>query len=385
MRVLMLTCHPGIRGPFPKILPLLASALRAEGCHVVEEPWGRHRDDESFFDKIFGRLGDLVRVWRRARREPFDMLVVHTTTEWRNYSRDLPALWLLRRWIPKVVVQFHGSTPELVHGSGHGGFKWATRRLLRMTDGVIVLSSEEKRAWQQFHPQCRWFIGRNPFAAAKPEDIAPTIPWNLPENVPVVLYVGRLIVEKGIFDLLEAAAQLKSGTPFHLLMIGSGPAQNDLEAKVRELKLDEQVTIAGQLDDARTLRRAYRAADLFVLPSWSEGMPTVLLEAMDAGLPIVTTRIRGAVDHFEENVHARMVSPREPKELAAALEELLASPELRARLGANNRQKIREFAPEFVAPEYLAVLQEIAGSKPSPAEGVARAAVRVGGSQKQFK
>ena len=362
MRVLMLTCHPGIRGPFPKILPLLASALRAEGCHVVEEPWGRHRDDESFLQKITGRLGDLVRVWRRARREPFDMLVIHTTTEWRNYSRDLPALWLLRRRIPKAVVQFHGSTPELVHGPGHAGFKWATRQLLQRADGVIVLSSEEKRAWQKIHPLGRWFIGRNPFAAAQPEDIAPAIPWKLPENVPVVLYVGRLIVEKGIFDLLEAAVLLKERTPFHLLMIGSGPAQNDLEVKIRELELNDYVTVAGQLDDARTLRRAYRTADLFVLPSWSEGMPTVLLEAMDAGLPIVTTRIRGAVDHFEENVHARMVSPREPQSLAGALEELLASPELRARMGESNRRKIQEFAPEVVAPEYLAMLREAGGS-----------------------
>lgn len=367
----MLTCHPGIRGPFPKILPLLVAALRTEGCDVVEEPWGRHHDQESFFEKIRGRMGDLARLWRRLRQEKFDVLVIQTTTEWRNYSRDIPALWLARRCVPHLVVQFHGSTPEIVLGAGYGAFKRATRSLLRLTDGVIVSSSEEQRAWQKFYPQGRWFTARNPFVQVevKRSNVATPPPWVLPDNTPNLLFVGRLIVEKGIFDLLEALSGMNGETRFHLLVIGSGPAEEEFKAKVQSLGLKDKVTIAGHVDET-ALRCAYQSANVFVLPSWSEGLPTVLLEAMDAGLPIVTTRIRGAADHLKEDVHACLVPPRNPPKLAEALAKVIASDDLRSRMGKANRDKIREFAPDATAREYLMILHQIADSKSQDIESI---------------
>src|ERR1041385_6253712 len=99
MRILMLICFPSIRGPLPKILPVLASGLRAHGCKVETEPWGRHREGENLFEKVIGRLGDIARVRRRCSREKFDILLVHTTTKMVNYSRDIPVLWFCRRLV----------------------------------------------------------------------------------------------------------------------------------------------------------------------------------------------------------------------------------------------------------------------------------------------
>lgn len=361
MRILMLTCHPNIRGPFPKILPLLAAALRTEGCTVIEEPWGRHRDDESLLDKIIGRIGDIARVCRRLKQVEFDILLVQTTTEWRNYSRDIPLLVFCGRLVRHVVVQFHGSTPEMVLGPGHRAFKEATRILFRLTDGVLVSSSQEQRQWQEFHPQGCFFRTCNPFSPVNgyPRDCV-TAPWTLPGNVPILLYVGRLIVEKGIFDLLEAVERLNSKMPFHLLMVGSGSAEQEFKETVQSLGLKDKVTVAGHVDE-KALRCAYQLADLFVLPSWSEGLPTVLLEAMDAGLPIVTTRIRGAADHLQEGIHACFVPPRNPEKLAQAIGHLLADSALRARMGVANLTKVKEFSPEIVGPQYLKHLRTIAG------------------------
>jgi len=140
MRILMLTCFPTIRGPLPKILPVLASALRVEGCSVATEPWGRHREGESLIEKIFGRIGDILRVRRRCVREKFDLLVLHTTTEMVNYSRDIPVLWLCRGFIPFVALHFHGSTPATAISPGNAVFKAASRILLSLADAVMVLS-----------------------------------------------------------------------------------------------------------------------------------------------------------------------------------------------------------------------------------------------------
>jgi glycosyltransferase involved in cell wall biosynthesis len=121
--------------------------------------------------------------------------------------------------------------------------------------------------------------------------------------------------------------------------------------------------VAGHVNET-SLRCAYESADIFVLPSWSEGLPTVLLEAMDAGLPIVTTRIRGAADHLQEGVHACLVPPRNPERLREALAKMIANDDLRSRMGKANREKIKEFAPEAVAREYLMVLRQITDSNP---------------------
>jgi glycosyltransferase involved in cell wall biosynthesis len=371
MRILMLTCHPNIRGPFPKILPLLAAALRTQGCTVVEEPWGRHRENESFFDKVIGRIGDIIRVRRRLTQEKFDLLLVQTTTEWRNYSRDIPMLWLARRVVSHVVVQFHGSVPEIVLGPGYGAFKKATRVLFQLADGVLVSSSEEQRAWQKFHPQARVFTTSNPFSPvlSAPRSNQSEPGWKFPENVPILLYVGRLIVEKGIFDLLEALERLNGKIPFHLLMVGSGPAEQDFRSRVQRSGLQDAITVTGHVDD-ETLRLAYRSADVFVLPSWSEGFPTVLAEAMDAGLPIVTTRIRGAADHLQDGLHAYLVPPRDPVRLAEALAKIMTDANLRSRMGKANQEKVKEFAPETVAGHYLSVLRRIAGLNPEAVDAV---------------
>ena len=361
MRILMLTCHPGIRGPFPKILPLLTRTLRELGCEVVEEPWGRHHEEETRLRKIMDRPGDIWRVRRRLKVEPFDVLFIHTTTEWANYSRDLPLLALCRGLVKHVVLQFHGSVPSLVLGEGHAGFKWASRRLFNSVDGVFVLSTEEQRAWQQFHPEGNFPVISNPFQPLAPVVVkdAPR-PWPGKDGEPVALFVGRLIPEKGIYDLLEALAAVRAQTPVHLVLAGGGPEEENFRARARTLGLEAHVTLAGYLG-AEALAAAYQAADLFVLPSWSEGFPTVLTEARHAGLPVVTTRIRGAVDHLQDGVHARFVAPRAPKELAVAIVEVLQSPALRATMSAANRKKVEEFAPVVTGRKILAELEKICG------------------------
>jgi glycosyltransferase involved in cell wall biosynthesis len=88
---------------------------------------------------------------------------------------------------------------------------------------------------------------------------------------------------------------------------------------------------------------------------------------MDAGLPVVTTRIRGMADHLREGVHALTIAPRDVAALVHALQRILTDAELRARMGRANREKVRDFAPEIVGREYLAVLREIAGGRPRAA------------------
>ena len=91
----------------------------------------------------------------------------------------------------------------------------------------------------------------------------------------------------------------------------------------------------------------------------------MLAEAMDAGLPIVTTRIRGGVDHLVEGENALFVDPGDARSLAASITTLLGDADLRARMGAANQQRVQIFAPDVVAVKYLQVLQSVVTAEDS--------------------
>ena len=177
----------------------------------------------------------------------------------------------------------------------------------------------------------------------------------------MLLFVGRLMPEKGILDLLDAFRAVVERTGCRLMVCGSGPLEGEVRRRVAQHGLDSHVTIRGYLT-GEDLVAAYRDADVFVLPTyWGEGFPTVIGEAMGAGLPIVTTRIRGVADLLEEGTNALFVPPRDPDALACALLRLTEHPSLRDRMSTANREKIKAFAPDIVARQYLQAFACIAG------------------------
>jgi glycosyltransferase involved in cell wall biosynthesis len=334
-----------------KLAELLALGLRGEGVEVTLLPWGG--GGRSLADRGLGRARQLLAIRRAARAGRPDVLLVQTSHDWACVTRDLALALAVRRSGCKVALQLHGGRADRLTATGSHTFKFATRRLLSLVDGVLVLSSEEQRAFAAFQPRGQVYLVANPFTAAAAARV------HTERDVPVVLFVGRLLREKGIFDTIEAFALLRARMPARLLVAGDGPAAAAVADAVREHGLSADVTLAGRLEPDR-LGEAYAGADAFVLPTYHpEGFPTVISEAMDAGLPVVTTRTRGNADHLAEGTNALFVPPRAPAALARALEAVLTDRALRERMSAANRAKVAEFAPERVAPAYVAALAEI--------------------------
>jgi len=164
----------------------------------------------------------------------------------------------------------------------------------------------------------------------------------LPENVRVILSIGRLSTEKAQIDLLRAFALLKTPN-MRLVLVGDGIDRRDLEAASAALGIADQTIFTGQ---RRNVWPFYSLADIFVLPSLSEGSPNVLLEAMMAQTPIVATEVGGVPETVEHGSSALLVPSRDPQKLAQAMCRLLDSPELRVRLAANAFARVKEhFSP----------------------------------------
>jgi glycosyltransferase involved in cell wall biosynthesis len=356
MRILMLAPHPGVRGPLPKHTPVLVDALHSLGCEVANEPWGRHSDHETVFDKIIGRTLDIPRIRRRLKSQPFDVMVVKTSHEGRSLLRDVPLLLATRHLVPRIVVQFHGGNSHLLVNPGQRPFKAASAAVFALSDGVLLLSSEEARESHAFWPRGRFRVVANPYVAP-PDDPATRARGNGSEPL-TLLFVGRMIREKGIFETLDAFAGISAGHDCRMVLVGDGPEASAIAARVAELGLQDQVTLAGFLE-GQPLHDVYRAADIFVFPSYREGFPTAVTEAMAAGLPVITTRTRGMADHLADERNALLVSPRDTAGLTAALRRIITDAELRERMSSASSEKVAQFAPPAVARQYLATLEEL--------------------------
>jgi len=163
------------------------------------------------------------------------------------------------------------------------------------------------------------------------------------ENRPfTLLSVGRLTSAKGQRVLVDAAAQLAAvGKAFRLIIVGTGPDETELHRAVEAGGLSGYVEFTGALNQREVLDW-YARADTFVLPSFAEGVPVVLMEAMACGIPCVTTRITGIPELIRDGRDGLLVTPSDSQELAAALARLMDDTELRDRLAREGRERVRE-------------------------------------------
>jgi glycosyltransferase involved in cell wall biosynthesis len=159
-----------------------------------------------------------------------------------------------------------------------------------------------------------------------------------------LLYVGRLSASKGLPILLESLVILKTSHPnLTLTVVGDGEDRAAIESMVVELGLPKNVKFVGYQSQAE-VRQHLQQSDVFVLPSFAEGIPVVLMEAMAAGLPVVATQIAGVSELVADGISGYLVPPGEPNLLAERLEKLLGDSQLRERLGKAGRAKVeRDF------------------------------------------
>lgn len=279
------------------------------------------------------------------------------------------ALWLRRLRGGKVVVRVacggpHGDLARL-KGLPFGLGRWVLRAA-RRADAIISLTGQitEELCEAGFSRECLVQIA-NGIDSAR---FAPALPeqrdelrrqLGLPQDCPIALFAGRLESQKAADVLLRAWKQVHAHQPEALLLLaGDGSLRTELEALSRSLRIQDAVRFLGQTDH---MLAWYQSADLFVLPSWSEGMSNALLEAMACGLMPAATAIPGTTEVVTHEREGLLVTPGSETELAAALERAISDEALRATLSAAARQRILDhFAIEEVVRHYAEVYQQAA-------------------------
>lgn len=164
--------------------------------------------------------------------------------------------------------------------------------------------------------------------------------YGIKENEILILFVGYLDIFKGIFELIDAFYEInKENKNVKLMMVGTGPKKEELKRNVSNLT--DFVIFTGQILPSE-IYKYYQAADIFVLPSYTEGLPVSVLEAMACGLPIITTNVGGIPEVVEDSLNGFLINSKDENELREKLKIIIKNDALRKKFGSKSLEIINK-------------------------------------------
>jgi glycosyltransferase involved in cell wall biosynthesis len=305
-----------------------------------------------------GRL--LTYVWRFERRRP-DTVLLFVAVGGSIVEKGVMAWYARLRGVPAVVFP-------------RGGID--DRRISRFTRDWVLSSSFrgarqivcQSESWRTFAIEAlgfpsanvavirNWTATRALLAIGAGRSTGGSSPARL-------LFVGWLEREKGVFDLLEAAKLLvAAGRQFALDLVGDGGAAPKVRSAIAQHDLGAVVRLRGWLHGPE-LEQALRESDVLVLPSWAEGLPNAMVEAMAARLAVVVTRVGAIPEVITDRRSGMLVEPRDPDGLAAALAALIEDPVLRQQLATEGyRIAARDFEIERAVDRLIELICGLAAA-----------------------
>jgi colanic acid/amylovoran biosynthesis glycosyltransferase len=306
--------------------------------------------------KNWGRQSDFLRLhqaaWIGLRLSTNGLTRVHAhfagmaarTAYWLRQFFDLPFSFTAHANDIFAPRQFVVSLPKLIDAAA----------------SVVTVSDFSANDLRRRFPDAAAKIHRV-YNGVNVEQFQPATPEG---EVPLLIGVGRLVEKKGFNDLISACGMLRDrGARFRCEIIGEGPLHAALDAQIASARLADVVQLLGPQPQREIIQRLARAS-VFALPCTTEAsggmdnLPTVIMEAMAAGLPIISTPIAGVPEMVQPGVTGELVPDRAPAALADAIVKLLADPDAAREMGARGRAVARErFGIEANVRALAAILQ----------------------------
>jgi len=370
MRILVLCYeYPPLGGGGGRVAKSIAEqmTLRGHEVRVQTAALGWHSRRES--------IGG-VEIFRTAsgRRAP-DTCAVYEMGLFVGTS-FLPTLGHLRKWKPDVIHAHFAVPTGVLAWAAHiltkapyvltahlgdvpGGVPEQTDKLFRLIDPLARQIWKRAAAVTAVSSFVQDLAERA--YARKPERILNGIDlFGAPPSLPKptgprrLIFVGRLNAQKRPVFLIEALARLKA-VDWKLTLIGDGPLMESVRRRIRELCLDDRVLLTGWLD-AADVQKHLREADIFCLPSSSEGLPVAAIEALRHGLAIVGSAIPGLADVVENGINGALTPVDDNAAYTAQIERLLAEPETLSAMQQASARKAHDFDLAAIAGAYERVL-----------------------------
>lgn len=375
-KVLMLAPMPSVHERFNKVNIKVLTEMKCE-IHIAANFnfLGKERiqrdkigNEDAFpgdvtLHNIGFRRGSLLKNLRALKEcrallslEKFDAVHAHTETGGLLLRLLLPRKSPVRRlYTPHGVSFYEGSSlkSRLIYRPIE---KWICGGM----HAIIAVNTEEYRQFKAWNPKTAKYvhgIGVDTDTArlSKTDADEKRTELHIPSGAFLILSVGELNKNKNHETVIRAIAEMKARNVYYLIC-GEGPLKNHLKEVSRALGVSERVILAGY---RRDIARLMDAADLFVFPSFHEGLPVSLMEAMTAGLPVVCSKIRGNTDLIDDGRGGILCEPKDERAFKTAIEILRDNADARERMKQINLNRVGQFSASAVSRELRQIYEEV--------------------------
>ena len=353
-----------VRGGVSAVVASLLTAFEAAGCDVGYI--STHLDGPRIV-KAGAALVGMLRLLGVLLLGRCDVVHVHMGVS-ASFRRKSMLLRMAHSFRRRTVVHIHGSRFDCFFAEAAPARKRAISHALESADLVVALSEEWRVRLSVMAPAATIRVLMNPVVCADFDGIIAERP-PVPPDGGTVLFMGAFGRRKGVFDLVEAGVKVAERRPNVVFELGGDQAVDELRRMISELEVERNVRVLGWVR-GRDKWEALRRAHVFVLPSYHEGLPIAVLEALAAGLPLVTTPVGGIPEVVKDGVNGILIAPGDVDALAAGILRLLDDDKLRGTMAETNSELARRDHDAAVVARQLCLwYDEIVKTQPVPRAG----------------
>ena len=341
-------------------LNLLMDSALGDDFELLHFQVGSEGRDEGPVARLLRLLASPFALFATILFRQVSVVHLNTSLNPRAFWRDLGYLAVAKLLRARVLYQVHGGKLPHEFFAGNAFLTGVLRWTLSLPDIVVVLAQVELEAYRDFIPAQEVMLLPNgidcrPFAAVPTVRSRSEYPLRL-------VYIGRIAREKGLYETLQGlrlATEL--GVDARLVIAGRGAEEDRLRRYTQALGIAARVTFVDPVFGADKVR-LLGGADVMVLPSYSEGLPYALLEAMAAGIPVLATAVGAIPDVVAHGTHGLLVPVRDGRAIAEALVRLAGDREQLSWMSRACRRRIRAaFSIERLADELAFQYQALCG------------------------
>ena len=354
IRVMVVGPGPQTEGGITEVISRIVKVLQRRPDFAVT--WvAMHRSGSGSQKTVAAVKGLATAIFTMPK---FDIVHIHSAA-YVSFFRKSLVFWVACLWRRRVIWHLHTPNKDFSDFFGSQGMSGRYGRyVLGKADRVVVLSESWRPLANRYVDDSRISVILNPIP-----DIDSGASMETSDGLVRVLYLAHLIQRKGYPDLIRAFAGVYRAYPqCKLVFAGSGETREAAEL-CRELGIESGVEFLGWIGEPRRSDEL-RKAEVFVLPSYQEGLPMGILEAMAFGLAVITTPVGGIGDVVRDQVNGVLVAPGEIGELERALLDLVQDSEKRARLGKQAEEAVRSFSPVNISSKWIELYEELLDRQP---------------------
>jgi glycosyltransferase involved in cell wall biosynthesis len=321
-KVLMIGTHPDSRGGISSVIRMYdTGGLFQKVLYMASYKDGKGRQKIIFYGLF------LIRFFKVLLTQPSIKLVhIHTASYFSFFRKSIVVL-LSALFGKKIILHVHGAEFILFYQNGSWLLKAWIQAVLKKCDCLLALSYQWQKDLRLIAPTSDIRVVYNPTIVRTVDADDRSLDAQSPVKF---LFMGRIGKRKGVYDILESLRYIQSRN-FEIHLYGDGDLTL-VEALIQKNQLQAQVKLNGWID-GDTKDRVFRQADVLLLPSYNEGLPISVLEALSYGLPVLSTCVGGISEAVEEGVNGFLIQPGQCKVLGEYIERLSTSAAMRKRMG----------------------------------------------------